>query len=146
LIATQGRLFSHIGDARCYCSSMSSPSDTTRSLSAGGHSCSDNNTRSLSLSLSLLRRSLVRSVCSDFPTGLSRSTSPAACALRIALNFSPQKASAAAGWSAACATAKGARADVDRAILRVVATTATPPPILLLSRARLIESPRQGKN
>jgi hypothetical protein len=42
--------FSHIGDARCYCSSMSSPSDTTRSLSAGGHSCSDNNTRSLSLS------------------------------------------------------------------------------------------------
>jgi hypothetical protein len=38
--------FSHIGDARCYCSSTSSPSDTTRSLSAEGHSCSYNNTRS----------------------------------------------------------------------------------------------------
>jgi hypothetical protein len=41
--------FSHIGDTRCYCSSMSSPSDTTRSLSIEGHSCSDN-TRSLYLS------------------------------------------------------------------------------------------------
>jgi hypothetical protein len=48
LIATQGYLFSHIGDARCYCSSLSSPPDTTRSLSTEGHSCSDNNTHSLS--------------------------------------------------------------------------------------------------
>jgi hypothetical protein len=48
LIATEGRLFSHIGDARCYCSSLSSPSDTTRSLSAEGHSSSDNNTHFLS--------------------------------------------------------------------------------------------------
>jgi hypothetical protein len=99
-----------------------------------------------SLSLSLLRRSLARSVCSNVPTGLSRSLLLAARALRIALNFSPQKAGAAASWLAACVTAKGARADVDRAILRAVATAATPPPILLLGRARLVESPQQGEN
>jgi hypothetical protein len=62
-----------------------------------GHTCSDNNTRSLSLSLSLLKRSLARSVCSDVPAGLSRSPPPAARALRIALNFSPQKADDVAG-------------------------------------------------
>jgi hypothetical protein len=68
-----------------------------------GHSCSDNNTRSLSLSLSLslLRRSLARSVCSDVPAGLSRSPPLAPRALRIVLNFSPQKADAAAGQPAA---------------------------------------------
>jgi hypothetical protein len=60
-----------------------------------GHSCSDNNTRSLSLPL--LKRSLAQSVYSDVPTGLSRSPPPATRALRIALNFSPQKAGAAAG-------------------------------------------------
>jgi hypothetical protein len=42
--------------------------------------------------------------------------------------------------------AKGARADVDHAILRVVATAATPPLILLLGRARFVESPREGGN
>jgi hypothetical protein len=47
------------------------------------------------LALSLLRRSLALSVCSDVPVGLSRSPPPAARALRIALNFSPQKAGAA---------------------------------------------------
>jgi hypothetical protein len=62
-----------------------------------GHSCSDNNTRSLSL----LKRSLTRSVCSDVPAGLSYSPPPAVRALRIALNFSPQKASAATGRPAA---------------------------------------------
>jgi hypothetical protein len=64
-----------------------------------GHSCSDNNTRSLSFSL--LRRSLARSVCSDVPVGMSCSPPPAARALRIALNFSPQKVGAAAGRPAA---------------------------------------------
>jgi hypothetical protein len=103
LIATQGCLFSHIGDTHCYCSSLSSPPDTTRSLSTEGHSRSDNNTR-----LSLLRRSLARSVCLDVPTGLSRSPPPAERTLRITLNFSPQKASAAAGRPAACTMAKGA--------------------------------------
>jgi hypothetical protein len=49
------------------------------------------------LALSLLRRSLTRSVCSDVPAGLSHSPLLAPRALRIALNFSPQKASAAAG-------------------------------------------------
>jgi hypothetical protein len=97
-------------------------------------------------SLSLLRRSLARSVCSDVLAGLSCSPPPAARAVRIALNFSPQKAGAAAGRPAgcACATAKWARADVDRAVLRAVAAPATLPPILLLFRACLIESPRQG--
>jgi hypothetical protein len=46
--------------------------------------------------------------------------------------LSPQKAGAAAGWLAACATAKGG-SDVDRAILRALAAAATPPPILLLA-------------
>jgi hypothetical protein len=59
-------------------------------------------------SLSLLRRSLARSVCSNVPAGLSRSLPPAARTLRIALNFSPQKAGAAAGRPATCETAKGA--------------------------------------
>jgi hypothetical protein len=72
---------------------MSYPFDTTRSLYAEGHSYSNNNTRSLSL----LRWSLARSVCSDVPAGLSRSPPPAVRALRITLNFSPKKASAAAG-------------------------------------------------
>jgi hypothetical protein len=123
---------------------MSSRSDTTRSLSAEGHSYSDNNTHTLSLSL--LRRSLARSVCSDVPVGLSRSPPPAARALRIALNFSPQKAGAAAGWPAACAMVKGARADIDCAVLCAVTAVATPLLILLLDRARLVESPRQGEN
>jgi hypothetical protein len=37
-------------------------------------------------------------------------------------------------------------ADVDRAVLHAVSVAAMPPPILLLGRARLIESPRQGGN
>jgi hypothetical protein len=98
---------------------------TPLSLSTEGHSYSDNNTRSLSL----LRRSLARSVCSDVPAGLSRSPPSAAHALRIALNFSPQKAGVAAGRPTACATAKGARVDIDRAVLRTVVADATPPPI-----------------
>jgi hypothetical protein len=92
------------------------------------------------------QRSLARSVCPDVPAGLSRSLPPATHDLRIVLNFSPQNAGAAAGRSAVCATAKGARADVDRAVLHTVAVVATPPPILLLGRARLVESPRQGEN
>jgi hypothetical protein len=54
-------------------------------------------------SLSLLRMSLARSMCSDVPAGLSRSPPLAVRALRIALNFSPQKAGAAAGRPAALA-------------------------------------------
>jgi hypothetical protein len=78
---------------------VSYPFDTTLSLSVKGHSSSDNNTRSLSLSL--LRRSLTRFVFSDVPAGLSHSPPLAARALRIALNFSLQKASAAVGRPAA---------------------------------------------
>jgi hypothetical protein len=138
LIATQSRLFSHIGDACCYCSSLLCPSDTTR--------------------LSLLTRSLARSLCSDVPAGLSYSPPPAARALRIALNLSPQKAGAAAGGPTACATAKGASGRRPwrhpkqtppcplllglSAVLRAVAVAAPPPPILL-DRAHLVESPRQ---
>jgi hypothetical protein len=85
-------------------------------------------------------------MCSDVPASLSRSPPPASHALRIALNFSPQKASVVSGRSAAWATANGARADVDRAVIRAVAAAATPPPILLLGRSRLVESPRQGEN
>jgi hypothetical protein len=53
------------------------------------------------LALSLLKRSLARSVYSDVLAGLSRLPPPAACALRITLNFSPRKAGAAAGQPAA---------------------------------------------
>jgi hypothetical protein len=61
-------------------------------------------------SLSLLRRSVARSVCSDVPANPCRSPPPAALAPRIALNFSPEKAGAAASQQVACATAKGAAA------------------------------------
>jgi hypothetical protein len=98
------------------------------------------------LTISLLRRSLARSVCSDVPAGLSRSPPLAACTLRIALNFSPQKAGTAVGRLATCAMTKGAKADVDRAVLRAIAASATPPPILLIGRARLVENPREGEN
>jgi hypothetical protein len=43
-------------------------------------------------------------------------------------------------------TAEGARADVDRAVLRAVTAAETPPPIPVLGRTRLVESPRQGEN
>jgi hypothetical protein len=56
--------------------------------------------------------------------------------MRIALNFSPQKAGAAVGQPAECAKTKGARADIDRAVLRTVAVAAVPPPILLLDDKR----------
>jgi hypothetical protein len=124
----------------CLCLLLLTP--LALSLSAEGHSCLDKNT----LSLSLLRRSLAWSVCSGVPTGQSRSPPPAAHTLRIALIFSPRKASAAAGRPTSCATVKGFRADIDRAVLRAVATATMPPPILLLSRALLVESPRRGEN
>jgi hypothetical protein len=113
--------FSHIGGARCYCSSMSSPSDTTRSLSAEGHSYSDNNTRSFSLS------------SEGHSLDLCAQMSPSACPVRCR--------QLRALWGA-----KGARADIDRAILRAVVTAATPPLIILLGHARLVESPRQVEN
>jgi hypothetical protein len=79
-------------------SSVSYPFDTTRSLSAEASSLLLFRQQH---SLSLLGRSLARSVCSDVPAGLTRSPPPAALALRIALNFSPQKVGAAAGRPAA---------------------------------------------
>jgi hypothetical protein len=56
----------------------------------------------------------------------------------VTLTFAPQKASVVAGRPAACATTKGARGDVDHAILHAVAATVTRPLILLLGRARLV--------
>jgi hypothetical protein len=97
-------------------------------------------------SLSLLRRSLARSVCSDVPAGLSRSPSPAARALRIVLNFSPQKAGAAAGRPAAFAMAKGAsrhRLRRPPCCRRGRDAASDPPPH---GRVRLVESHRQGGN
>jgi hypothetical protein len=142
LIATQGRLFSHIRDTCCYLVCV---------FSFRHHSLSLSLRRRLLLfqqqhSLSLLRRSLARYVCSNVPASLSRSPPPAARTLRIVLNFCPQKAGAAAGQPAARATAKGTRAGIDRAVLRAVAAVMTPPPILLLGRPGLVESPRQGGN
>jgi hypothetical protein len=112
--------------------------------------------------LYLLRRSLARSLFSDVPAGLSCSPLPAARALRIALIFFPQQADGVVGRPAACVTAKGASRRRPRphpkhktqcplplglgAALRTVAAAATPPPILLIGYARLVESPRQGGN
>jgi hypothetical protein len=96
-------------------------------------------------SLSLLRRSLARSVCSDVPAGLSRSP-PAVCALRIALNFSLHKAGAAAGRPATRTTVKGASGRRSRHPPRCRrghdAASDHPP----RGRAHLVESPRQGEN
>jgi hypothetical protein len=66
LICTQGRLFSHIGDSCCYlvCVSVSYPFDTTCSLSVEARPLLFRQQHSLSL----LRRSLARSVCSDAVT------------------------------------------------------------------------------
>jgi hypothetical protein len=100
----QGRLFFHIGDACCYliCMSVSYPFDTTRSLSPQklGHSYSDNNTRSLS--------------SEGHSLDLCAQMSPPAC---------PFAAASCVRYED-CATAKEARADVDRAILRA----SDPPP------------------
>jgi hypothetical protein len=98
------------------------------------------------LALSLLRRSLARSVCSDVHICLSRSPPLVARALWIVLNFSPQKASATTGRPAACATAKGAS---ERGLRRPSRcrrgrdVVFDPPP---RGRACLVESPCQGGN
>jgi hypothetical protein len=92
-----GSPFSHIGDTRCYLVCVFSFWHHSLSL------CRRPLLFRQQHSLSVLRRSLARSVCSDVPVGLSRSPPPAACVLRIALNFSPQKADDAAGRPAACA-------------------------------------------
>jgi hypothetical protein len=92
-------------------------------------------------SLSLLRRSYALSVCSDVPASLSRSPPPAVRTLRITLNFSPQKAGAAAG-----ATTKGASRHRPRRPPRCRRgrdATSDPPPH---GRARLVENPHQGGN
>jgi hypothetical protein len=96
--------------------------------------------------LSLLKRSLTRSVCSDVPVGLSHLPPPAARALRIALNFSPQKVSAAAGRPAACAMAKGAsgRRPLHPPRCRRGRDAASDPPPR--DHAHLVESHRQGGN
>jgi hypothetical protein len=39
---------------------------------------------------------------------------------------------------------KGAKADVDHAVIRAVTAAMMPPPILLIGLARLAESPCQG--
>jgi hypothetical protein len=90
-----GSPFYHIGAACCYLICVFtfrhhslSPQKATPVLTT-------------TLALSLLRRSHVRSVCSDVLASLSRSPPPDARALRSALNFYPQKASAAAGQPAA---------------------------------------------
>jgi hypothetical protein len=135
LIATEGRLFfSH--RRRMLLSRLCLLLPTPLALSP--QKATPVPTTTLTLSLSSEGHSL--DLCAQM------SLPPAVCALMIALNFSPQKVGAAAGRPAACATAKGARANVDGTVLRAITAAATPPPILLLGCARLVESPHQGEN
>jgi hypothetical protein len=84
-------LFSHIGDAHCFLVYVFSFQHHSLSLRRRPLLFRQQH------SLSLLRRSLARSVCSDVPADLSRSPPQAARAMRITLNFSPQKAGTAVG-------------------------------------------------
>jgi hypothetical protein len=69
-----------------------------------------------SLSLSLLKRSLTRSVCSYVPVGLSCSPPPATRALRITLNFSLLRKPALQQAVRSRARRRKGPADVDRAV------------------------------
>jgi hypothetical protein len=125
-------------------SSVSSPSDTTRSLCTDDHSCFDNNTRSLSSeghSLDLCAQ------MSPPPDPVHRHQLRVLWGSHL-ISVLRKSALQQAGRPRvrACTMAKGARADVDRAVLRTVIVVAMPPPILLLGCACLVESPRQGGN
>jgi hypothetical protein len=121
--------FSHIGDARCYCSSLSSSSNTTCSFSTEGHSCSDSNTCSLS--------------SEGHSLDLCAQISSPACPIRrrqlrvlwgsrlISLLRKPTLQQAGRPRT----RRRKEPADVDRAILRAVAAAATLPPVLLLTAA-----------
>jgi hypothetical protein len=85
--------FSHIGDTRYYLVCVLSLRHHSISL------CRRSPLFRQQHSLSLLRRSLARFVCSDVPAVPFRLPPQAARALRIALNFSPEKAGAVAGRS-----------------------------------------------
>jgi hypothetical protein len=119
--------FSHIRDARCYCTSLSSPSDTTPSLLRKPLMFRQH-------SLSLLRRSLALSLSLEVPTGLPCLPPPAARALSSESRRCSRSASRVHDAPLRLST-----------VLRDVTAAATPPPILLLGRAHL-ESPRQGGN
>jgi hypothetical protein len=98
----------------CLCLILSTP--LALSLQKLGHSYSDNNTRSLS------------------PQKVTRSI----CVLRCPHRPVPF-AAASCVRSEDCAMAKGARADIDRAVL----LASDPPP---QPRSARVESPRQGGN
>jgi hypothetical protein len=120
LIATEGRLFfSHRRRMLLFrlCLLLPTP------LALSPQKATPVPTTTLALSLSSEGHSL------DLCAQMSPPACPVARTLRITLNFSPQKVGAAAGRTVACATTKGAKADVDSGILRAVAAAATPPPI-----------------
>jgi hypothetical protein len=106
-LAPRVTFFSHIGDACCYlvCVSVSYPFDTTRSLSAKARPLLFRQQHSLSLSLS------------------PRKVTCSICVLRCPCRPVPF-AAASCVRSEDCAMAKGARADVDRGVLRAF----DPPP------------------
>jgi hypothetical protein len=100
----------------CLCLILSTP--LALSPQKLGHSYSDNNTHTLSLSPQKVTRSICVLRCPHWPVPF---------------------AAASCARSEDCATAKGARADVNRAVLRA----SGPPP---RPRSARVESPCQGGN
>jgi hypothetical protein len=99
------------------------------------------------LTLSLSPQKVTRLICVlRCPRWPVPSPPPAARALRIVLNFCPQKARAAAGRLAMCVTAKGASRRRPRhpPRCRLDSDIASDPPPR--GRAHLVESPHQGGN
>jgi hypothetical protein len=140
---------SHIGDVRCYCSSLSSPSDTNRSLPLSPQKATPVPTTTLALSSQKVTRSisLLRSPHRPTPFVV------ASCARSEdrALSLSSESRRCSRPTGRVYTTAKGASRRRPRhhptqtppcplplglgAILCAITAAATPPPILLLGRA-----------
>jgi hypothetical protein len=131
-----GHLFSHIGDERCYCSSLYFPFDTTCSLSAEGHSHSNSNTCSVSSKGHSLNHSAQMSL-------------PACPVRRRQLHtlWGSRQKDGERGQRTLTAASSKVDAFVSPPLglgtfLLAVAAVVTLPPILLLDRARHVERTR----
>jgi hypothetical protein len=105
---------SHIRDVRCYCSSLSSPSDTNRSLPLSPQKATPVPITTLALSSQKVTRSisLLRSPHRPTPFVV------ASCARSEDRALSPQKAGAAAGRPVAYTRRRKGLADVDHGVIQ----------------------------